>query len=106
MNGMVSFEASVENFDTSIFPDKVGESAILPFFADSNGYFVGETRSRAATTTELAGFRNTLITNRVSLNAINLKMGYLVEWDEMTSCGCYFPVRLSTFIYYSFIFKT
>ena len=94
MNGLVSFEAPIENFDTSIFPDRVGASAILPFFADSNGYFVGSTRSRAATTPELNSFRDTLVTNRVSLSGINLKMGYLVEWDEMSPCGCYFPVSL------------
>ena len=92
MNGFISFESPIESFDTSVFPNNLGASAILPFFADSNGHFVGNTRYRAATSTELTNLRTTLVNSRTSLSAINLKMGYLMEWDEMTPCGCYFPV--------------
>ena len=103
MNGIVSFASPVTSYDTRGFPTSalsvIGTDAIMPFWADANGFFVGSVKHRPAVVSELQSFAQTLVAARSSLTSINLSSAYLFEWDDVSPCGCYFPVSIFVTFY-------
>lgn len=95
MNGIISINTPVSAYDTSGWPTNsyavIGASAILPFWSDVNGYYSGSVKTREALPDEIITLKNQIFSNR-PITALNVQSAILIEWADVSPCGCFFPV--------------
>lgn len=95
MNGLISVDAPVMSYDTRTWPSgayNLPASFIAPFWADVNGFFVGDVKQRQSQlASELQTARNVIVGQR-AISGLKANYMLLAEWNDVTPCDCYFPV--------------
>ncbi|XP_057298171.1 SCO-spondin-like isoform X3 [Hydractinia symbiolongicarpus] len=94
MNGLISVDAPVMSYDTRTWPSgayNLPASFIAPFWADVNGFFVGDVKQRQSQLpSELQMARNVIVGQR-AISGLKANYMLLAEWNDVTPCDCFFP---------------
>ena len=102
MNGLISFNRPISSYDTRGWPEtayNLPASFVAVFYADTNGYFVGQIKHKQIVNGNELNMAAEYIARKRNLTRLNANYMYLAEWKDMTPCNCYFPVSKSTTIF-------
>ena len=101
MNGLISFNQTITSYDIHSWPNSTYDlpaSFLAAFWADSNGFYVGQIQYMQATDGDVNDTLKQYVADKRQLEGFNANYIFVGEWKDITPCGCFFPVSKATIV--------